>query len=252
MRRLKRLTGDLLGTGELYRELCLHPHAEDLKVPIDSDCADDQETRQSCSAREVHQMFGSTMFARVAVQSRAVSANRHTERTCGVQAKRSWSNETHRVDDAHSAQMHENGTTSYPQSIGSRQSGRPHDQGHDQRATAQVRTCSELARINLHRLGPTCTLTRGRPIRNVSLKNTVKSFQDHRHTANLRTTIETGSTMRKKNSSQLSAENSNESAECQLEQDGRGQHDGWYGRQLRDLTSKGDSAQHRHQLEVTT
>ena len=148
------------------------------------------------------EMFGSTMCARVAVQSRAVSTNRHTERTCGVQTKRSWSNEKHRVDDA----QPENGTTSHPQSIGSRQSGRPHDQGHDPRATDQVRTCSELARINLHRLGPTCTVTRVRPITRTFtvLKNTVSSFQDHRLTANLRTTIETGSTMRKKNSSQLS------------------------------------------------
>ena len=38
----------------------------------------------------------------------------------------------------------------------------------------------------------------------------------------------------------------------QLEQDGRSQHDGWYGRQLHDFTSKGDSAEHSHQFEGTT
>ena len=59
-----------------------------------------------------HQMFGSsTIFARVTVQSRTVSTDRPTERTCGVQAKRAWSNETHRVEDAHNAGMAENGTT---------------------------------------------------------------------------------------------------------------------------------------------
>ena len=53
--------------------------------------------------------------------------------------------------------MAENGTTSSSQSIDSRESGRPHDQGHDSRETDQVRTSLELARITLHRLEPTCT-----------------------------------------------------------------------------------------------
>ena len=33
----------------MYQELCLDPHAEALQVPVDSDWADDIETRQSCS-----------------------------------------------------------------------------------------------------------------------------------------------------------------------------------------------------------
>ena len=49
MRRLKKLPRFLLGTSELYQELCLDTHAEVLKVPVDYDWADDKETRQRCS-----------------------------------------------------------------------------------------------------------------------------------------------------------------------------------------------------------
>ena len=41
---MRRLTGDLLGTSEVYQELCPDPHAETLQVPVDSDWADDKET----------------------------------------------------------------------------------------------------------------------------------------------------------------------------------------------------------------
>ena len=44
MRRLKRLTQYLLGSSEVQQELCLDPRAETLKVPVDSDWADDRET----------------------------------------------------------------------------------------------------------------------------------------------------------------------------------------------------------------
>ena len=149
--------------------------------------------------------------------------------------------------------MAENGTTSHPHCIDSRQPSRHHDQSHDPRKTGQVRTCLELARINLHRLGPTCTGTTVTAITETLtvLKSTVNSSQNHRLTAHLGTTFETGSTMRKQNSSQPSAQNSDESARCLLELDGRCQHDRWYGRQLHDFTSKGDSAEHRHQFEGT-
>ena len=40
-----------------------------------------------------------------------------------------WPNATRRADDARRAGMTENGTTPYTQSVGSRQSGRSHDQG---------------------------------------------------------------------------------------------------------------------------
>lgn len=53
MRRLKKLTRYLLGTSEVYQELCPDPHAETLQVPVDSDWADDRETRQSCSGGAV-------------------------------------------------------------------------------------------------------------------------------------------------------------------------------------------------------
>ena len=96
-----------------------------------------------------------SMFARMAVQNSTASSDRLTERICGVPTKRARSKQTHQVKDVHSARMDENGTFSYPQSIDSRQSGRPHDQGHESRETDQVWTCSELARIILHRLGPT-------------------------------------------------------------------------------------------------
>ena len=53
MRRLKKLTRYLLGTSEVYQELCPDPHAETLQVPVDSDWADDRKTRQSCSGGAV-------------------------------------------------------------------------------------------------------------------------------------------------------------------------------------------------------
>ena len=53
MRRLKKLTRCLLGTSEVYQELCPDPHAEMLQVPVDSDWADDRKTRQSCSGGAV-------------------------------------------------------------------------------------------------------------------------------------------------------------------------------------------------------
>ena len=109
--------------------------------------------------------FGSsTTFDRMAVQSSTAASDRLTERACGVHATRTGSNETYRVEDAHSAGMTENGTTSNPQSIDSRQSGRPHDQSHEWRETDQVRTSVELARSILHRLEPTCTATSVTPI----------------------------------------------------------------------------------------
>ena len=53
MRRLKKLTRYLLGTSEVYQELCPDTHAETLQVPVDSDWADDRKTRQSCSGGAV-------------------------------------------------------------------------------------------------------------------------------------------------------------------------------------------------------
>ena len=47
------LTRYLLGTGEVYQELSPDTHAEALKVPVDSDWADDKETRQRCSGGAV-------------------------------------------------------------------------------------------------------------------------------------------------------------------------------------------------------
>ena len=164
MRRLKKLTRYLLGTSEVYQELCPDPHAETLQVPVDSDWADDRETRQSCSG-------GAVLFHGCAVltwartqKTRALSSAeaelygigsgaieglgaaqllKEWQYKCfsGVHAtRRTRSNETYRVEDAHSAGMAENGTTSNPQSIDSRQSGRPHDQSHESRETDQVRT----------------------------------------------------------------------------------------------------------------
>ena len=75
----------------------------------------------------------STTFARMAVQNSTAPSDGLTERTCGVPAKKAGSNETRRAEDDHSAGMAEKGTTSYPQSVDSRQSGRLHDQGHDWR-----------------------------------------------------------------------------------------------------------------------
>ena len=141
--------------------------------------------------------FGSsTIFATMAVQNSTASSDRLAKRTCGVQAERTWSNETHRVDDANSAGMAENGTISHPQSVDSRQPSRPHDQGHDSRETDQVWTCLELARIIPHRLEPTCTVRSISPITETLtvLMNTVNSFQNHRRTENwgyLGTTSET-------------------------------------------------------------
>ena len=63
IRKLKKLTRCSLGTSEVYQELRLDPHAETLKVPVDSDWADDKETRQSCS--------GAALFHGCAVLTRA-------------------------------------------------------------------------------------------------------------------------------------------------------------------------------------
>ena len=109
--------------------------------------------------------FGSsTTLARMAAQNSTATSDGLTERTRGLQATRTGSNETCRVEDAHSAGMAENGTTSNPQSIDSRQSGRPHDHSRESRETDQVRTSLELARSMLHRHEPTCTVTLVTPI----------------------------------------------------------------------------------------
>ena len=167
-----------LGTSEVYQELCPDPHAETLQVPVDSDWVDDRKTRQSCSggavffhgcavlARKGRELFraqkpsctvrsnrrfgSSTTLARMAVQNSIATSDGLTERTRGLQATRTGWNETYRAGDARSAGMAENGATSNPQSIDSRQSGRPHDQSHESRETDQVRTSVELARSMLH------------------------------------------------------------------------------------------------------
>ena len=146
-----------------------------LQVPVDSDWADDRKTRQSCSGGAVlfhgcaaayvgthakdessferrgrvvrhwlrsNRRFGSsTTLARMAVQnSTATSDGPHRAHLWVCRRRGPGSNETYREEDAHSAGMAENGTTSNPQSIDSRQSGRPHDQSHESRETDQVRT----------------------------------------------------------------------------------------------------------------
>ena len=173
MRRLKKLTRYLLGTSEVYQELCLDPRAEILQVPVDSDWADDKETRQSCSGgaalfhgcavltwathtedessferkgrvirhwvRSNRRSGSSTTFARMAVQNSTAASDRLTERTCGGASEEGTA---------------ANGTTTYSHAEDSRQPCRLHDQGHDSRETDQVLACFELARIILHRLGP--------------------------------------------------------------------------------------------------
>ena len=67
MRRLKKLTCYLLGTSDVYQELCPDPHAEILQVPVESDWADDKETRQSCSR-------GAVLFHGCAVQTQKTRA----------------------------------------------------------------------------------------------------------------------------------------------------------------------------------
>ena len=53
VRKLTKLTRYVLGTGEVYQEFYPDPHAEALKVPLDGDWADHEDTRQSCSGRTV-------------------------------------------------------------------------------------------------------------------------------------------------------------------------------------------------------
>ena len=62
MGRLKKLARYLLGTRKVYQVYCPDPHTELLKVPVDSDWADDKETRQSCSG-------GSVLFHGCAVRT---------------------------------------------------------------------------------------------------------------------------------------------------------------------------------------
>ena len=85
----------------VYQELCPVPHAETLKVPVESDWADDKETRQRCrggavlfhgcavlawarTQRSNPSLGSSTIFARMAVQNSTASRDRRTERTCGA------------------------------------------------------------------------------------------------------------------------------------------------------------------------
>ena len=121
--------------------------------------------------------FGSsTTFSRMAVENSTASSDRLAKRTCGVQVERTWSNEAPQVQDANSAGMAENGNTSCPQSVDSRQFRRLEDQSHDSKETDQVWTCSELERIILHRLEPTCTVTSVAPI--TVLMKTVNTFSE--------------------------------------------------------------------------
>ena len=154
MRRLKKLTRSLLGTSDVCQEFCPDPHAEILQVPVDSDWADDKDTRQSCSGGAVlfhgcevptlgtnakdtssferriravrHRLrshrrpWRSTTFASMAVQNSAAALDRLTEGACSVQTQMARQNETHRAEDARSARMAKNGTTSSSQSIDSR------------------------------------------------------------------------------------------------------------------------------------
>ena len=220
------------------------------KCTVDSDWTDNRETRQSCSGGAVlfhgcavltwartqktrallsalAQLYGISSGASEGLEAAQLLQEwqyktvplllTDSQSALAVpQAKRAGSNETHGVEDAHSSGTVENGTTSYPQSIDSRQSSRPHDQGHDSRETDQVWTYSELARIILHRLEPTCTVTSVTTITETLtvLMNTVNSIQNHTLTAyggNLRTTTESGID----DSPQLSTSNSvDESLKC--------------------------------------
>ena len=207
-RRLKKLTRNLLGTSDVYRELIPDPHAEHLYVPVDSEWADDRETRQSCTrfryaedesslerrSRPVRDRLrnnrilgSSTTFSRMAVQDSAVASDRLPERARSVQTQRAGSNETCRAEDAHSAGMAKKGTTSSSQNIDSPQPSRPHDEGHDSRETDQVRTCLELARITLDRLEPTCTVVTTAVTSATSV--TVNSSQCYRLTAHGETCV---------------------------------------------------------------
>ena len=149
MRRLKKLTRYLLGTSEVYQKLCLDAHAETLKCLskaiglttkklvkaaveeqfsfTDAQCSHghtedefffferrDRVVRHSLRSNRV---FGNNaIFPRKAVQNSTASSDNCSERICGVQTKKARSNETHRAEDAHSAEMAEHGTTSYSQS----------------------------------------------------------------------------------------------------------------------------------------
>ena len=53
MRRLKKLTRYILNTTVIHQELIPDQQAEVLQVPVDSDWADDKETRQSYSGGAV-------------------------------------------------------------------------------------------------------------------------------------------------------------------------------------------------------
>ena len=218
MGRLKKLTRNMLGTCEVFQDLCPDPPAETLQVPVDSDWADDKKTRQNCKG-------GTVLFHGCAVltwartqKTRALSSAEaelyamcteameglgaaqllqewqckivpllltDSQSALAVRKQRARSNEHVELQTSTLQEMAENGTTSSSQSIDSRESGRPHDQGHDSRETDQVRTSLELARITLHRLEPTCTVSSATSVtETLSVDtNTANSFQYHRLTA---------------------------------------------------------------------
>ena len=192
-----------------------------MQEPVDSDWADDKETRQSCSG-------GAVLFHGCAVLTWARTKNTRAlssaeaelyaigsgaiEGLGAAKLLQEWQCKTVPLlwTDSQSAlavckrrgpgrrkhvelkmlavhQWSKKGTTSSSQSIDSRQSSRPHDQGNDSRETDQVRTRLELTRITLHRLEPTCTaaMTSATSITETLAveMNTVNSFQHQRLTA---------------------------------------------------------------------
>ena len=194
MRRLKKLTRYLLGTSEVYQELCPDPHAETLQVPVDKRLGLTTEklvkaaveeqfsfTDAQCSrghARKIRELFRAQKPSCTALaqeQSKVWESAQllqewqyntvpllHTDSQSALAVcKRRGPGRMKHIELKMlcSAGMAENGTTSNPQSIDSRQSGRPHDQSHESRETDQVRTSVELARSILHRLEPLCTVT---------------------------------------------------------------------------------------------
>ena len=172
MRRLKKLTRYLHGTCEVYQELCPDPHAETLQVPVDSDWADDRKTRQSCSGEQFSFTDAQCLRGHARKRRELFRAQKPSCTALVQEQSKVWeqhnsckNGSTKQYPDSQSAlavckrRVAENGTTSNPQSIDSRQSGRPHDQSHESRETDQVRTSVELARSILHRLEPLCAVT---------------------------------------------------------------------------------------------
>ena len=131
--------------------------------------------KPSCTAWAQGRFGSSTTFSKN-FSAKQYRLDRLAKRTCGVQAERTWSIEHIELKTLTVQEWLKTGRLRVHKVSTHDNLGRLEDQGHDSKETDQVLTCSELARIILHRLEPTCTVTSVTPI--TLLMNTDKMISE--------------------------------------------------------------------------